>query len=60
MKVVRTVVFVVALIVFIGSAIYLGKYYYTSYKESHAFEGLKTNNEHDLVALHAKNNDLVG
>ena len=60
MRKLRWIIFIIALLVFIGSAAYIGKYYYTSYKEAHEFDGLKTGNSHDLVALHKENSDIVG
>ena len=57
---VRKIIFVVALLVFLGSGGYIGYHYYKAYEEDSAFDALKTKKGHDLVALHKKNNDLVG
>lgn len=60
MKAVRTIIFLIALAVFLGSGAYIGHYYYTSIQQSNEFAELKTENGHDLVALHKKNPDIVG
>lgn len=60
MKAIRTIVFIIALVVFLGSGGYLAHYYITSMHQSNEFAELKTENGHDLVALHKKNSDIVG
>ena len=60
MKALRTIVFIIALVVFIGSGAYLAHYFYTSFHQSNEFAALETEKGHDLVALHEKNPDIVG
>ena len=60
MKHVRRIIFILALIVFLGSAGYLIRYYLQNYYAEKTFDGLKTEQGHDLAALHAKNPDCVG
>ena len=64
MGTIRKIVFVIALLVFLGSGGYLGYHYWQAYKTDQEFEelrtGIKTQNGHDLVKLHKENSDLVG
>lgn len=60
MKTVRRIIFILALIVFIGSAGYLLRYFLQNYQAEKNFDGLKSEQGYDLAALHAANGDCVG
>ena len=57
-------VFVIIMIIAIAILCYsggrLGLYYWKTHSAQQAFRELQVNNQHDLVALHKKNSDLVG
>lgn len=59
-RMIRKIVFILALLVFLGSGGYIAFHFYQAYDEDSAFDELKTKNGHDLVALHKQNKDLVG
>ena len=60
MKIIRRIIFVIALLVFIGSAGYLTIHHIEGQQEENAFRQLTVNGEHDLAALHEENADIVG
>ncbi|MEG0662116.1 MAG: class B sortase, partial [Anaerovoracaceae bacterium] len=60
MKIIRRIVFVIALIVFLGSAGYLLQHYLKGEAEQKDFESLKVSEGHDVAALHEENPDIAG
>ena len=60
MKYVRRIVFVIALLVFLGSAGYLTMHHIEGQKAENAFRQLTVDGGHDLAALHEQNPDIVG
>ncbi len=60
MKIIRRIVFIIALLVFIGSAGYLGLHYFEGQQTENAFRQLTVDGGHDLAALHEQNPDIVG
>lgn len=57
---VRKFIFVIALLVFIGSAGYLLQHYLKGKAEQNEFESLRVNGGHNLEALYKENPDIVG
>lgn len=60
MKIIRRIIFIIALLVFIGSAGYLGLHYFEGQQTENAFRQLTVDGGHDLAALHEQNPDIVG
>lgn len=60
MKIIRRIIFIIALLVFIGSAGYLGIHYFEGQQTENAFRQLTVDGGHDLAALHEQNPDIVG
>ena len=60
MKIIRRIIFIIALLVFIGSAGYLGLHYFEGQQTENAFRQLTVDGGHDLAALHEQNSDIVG
>ena len=60
MKTIRRIIFIIALLVFIGSAGYLGLHYFEGQQTENAFRQLTVDGGHDLAALHEQNPDIVG
>ena len=60
MKYVRRIIFVIALLVFLGSAGYLALHHIEGQQAENAFRQLTLDGGHDLAALHEQNPDIVG
>jgi len=60
MKTIRRIIFVIALLVFIGSAGYLVIHHIEGQQTENAFRQLTVDGGHDLAALHEQNPDIVG
>lgn len=60
MKYVRRIIFVIALLVFLGSAGYLALHHIEGQQAENAFRQLTVDGGHDLAALHEQNPDIVG
>ena len=60
MEIIRRIIFIIALLVFIGSAGYLGLHYFEGQQTENAFRQLTVDGGHDLAALHEQNPDIVG
>ena len=60
MKIIRRIIFIIAVVVFIGSAGYLGLHYFEGQQTENAFRQLTVDGGHDLAALHEQNPDIVG
>jgi len=60
MKYVRRIIFVIALLVFLGSAGYLALHHIEGQQTENAFRQLTVDGGHDLAALHEQNPDIVG
>ena len=60
MKIICRIIFIIALLVFIGSAGYLGLHYFEGQQTENAFRQLTVDGGHDLAALHEQNPDIVG
>ena len=57
---IRTIILILALLVFLGSGGYLGYHYYKVYEEESAFDSLRMKKGPDLIALHKKNPHTFG
>ena len=57
---IRKAVFIISLIVFLVSAGYLLRYYMQQQLSERDFDSLKTEEGHDLAALHEQNPDIIG
>ncbi len=57
---VRKVIFVIALLVFIGAGAYLLQHYLKGQAEQNDFEGLLVDGGYDLDALYKQNPDIIG
>ena len=60
MKIIRRIIFIIALLVFIGSAGYLGLHYFEGQQTENAFRQLTVDGGDELAALHEQNPDIVG
>ena len=60
MKTFRRIIFVIALLVFLGSAGYLVIHHIEGQQTENAFRQLTVDGGHDLAALHEQNPDIVG
>lgn len=60
MKILRRIVFIIALLVFLGSAGYLTVHHIEGQQTENAFRQLTVDGGHDLAALYEQNSDIVG
>ena len=60
MKIIRRIIFVIALLVFLGSAGYLTLHHIEGQQAENAFRQLTVDGGHDVAALHEENPDIAG